>query len=378
MNTNKYSTIFGMDVHARSTTVCAVVRETGETQTKKFSNCPTPAEIASWMQTFPGPHYAAYESGCTGFHLCRELGTLGITCDVVAVSSIARSAEDKKKKNDKRDARRLASEIVKPLSDLSRVWLPDPDLEGARDVGRAYKSAVKSLNAEKKRLMSLLLRNGHIWNERTASGELKKTFTQAYWKWVDSITLASPGANDTLAFYKRSVKDATERVNRAKQILDTSIKDPRYKPYVDALCCLKGVSDIGAYTYTVEIGTFSRFSSGRTLPCWAGITPAERSSADTTRQGHITKAGNTYVRLNLAEGANALLLAKPTDKPLRKGACVSDEVRAHARCGNHRLIERAQTIKQAKKPHNVSKIAIANELIRWIWAIGCMVEEEQK
>ena len=62
---------FGMDVHARTTTVKGVDRSTGETKTKRFDGSPSPEVIASWMQSeFTGPWYAAYESGCTGFHLC--------------------------------------------------------------------------------------------------------------------------------------------------------------------------------------------------------------------------------------------------------------------------------------------------------------------
>ena len=103
---SRYCSTFGMDVHARTTTVKGIDRSTGATATKRFDDVPAPSEIASWMQgEFSGPWYAAYESGCTGFHLCRELRALGIDCDVVAATSIARSDADKKRKNDRRDDR---------------------------------------------------------------------------------------------------------------------------------------------------------------------------------------------------------------------------------------------------------------------------------
>lgn len=94
---------FGMDVHARTTTVKGVDRSTGATAAKRFDDVPAPSEIASWMQSeFTGPWYAAYESGCTGFHLCRELRALGVDCDVVAAGGIARSDADGKRKSDRR------------------------------------------------------------------------------------------------------------------------------------------------------------------------------------------------------------------------------------------------------------------------------------
>ena len=60
---SQYGPLFGMDVHARSTTVRGFDFATGETKVKRFGDCPAPAEIAVWMQDgFAGSHYAAYES----------------------------------------------------------------------------------------------------------------------------------------------------------------------------------------------------------------------------------------------------------------------------------------------------------------------------
>ena len=40
---------FGMDVHARTTTVKGIDRSTGATATRRFDDAPAPLEIASWM-----------------------------------------------------------------------------------------------------------------------------------------------------------------------------------------------------------------------------------------------------------------------------------------------------------------------------------------
>lgn len=49
-----YSTVFGIDSHARTTTVCALVVETGEAETRTFPGNPH-ADIAAWMGRFPQP-----------------------------------------------------------------------------------------------------------------------------------------------------------------------------------------------------------------------------------------------------------------------------------------------------------------------------------
>lgn len=123
----KYSTAFGMDVHLRSTTVCALDADTGEAVTRRFPGNPW-GEIAGWMDGFPGPSLAAYESGYLGFAPQRELAGLGVECAVAAVSKIPRSAADSASKNDRNDAARMAKAIL--AHDISPVWVPSPEVEG--------------------------------------------------------------------------------------------------------------------------------------------------------------------------------------------------------------------------------------------------------
>ena len=123
----KYSTAFGMDVHLRSTTVCALDADTGEAVTRRFPGNPW-GEIAGWMDGFPGPSLAAYESGYLGFAPQRELAGLGVECAAAAVSKIPRSAADSASKNDRNDAARMAKAIL--AHDISPVWIPSPEVEG--------------------------------------------------------------------------------------------------------------------------------------------------------------------------------------------------------------------------------------------------------
>ena len=127
----RYSTAFGMDVHLRSTTVCALDAETGEAVTRRVRGNPW-GEVAEWMSGFPGPSLAAYESGYLGFAPQRELSGLGVDCVVAAVSKVPRSAADLSSKNDRNDAARMAKAILS--HDISPVWVPSPEIEGLRDL----------------------------------------------------------------------------------------------------------------------------------------------------------------------------------------------------------------------------------------------------
>ena len=140
-----------MDVHLRSTTVCALDAETGEAVTRRFRGNPW-GEVAEWMSGFPGPSLAAYESGYLGFAPQRELSGLGVDCVVAAVSKVPRSAADLSSKNDRNDAARMAKAILS--HDVTPVWVPSPEIEGLRDLAAAHDAATARLAAAKQRLLA--------------------------------------------------------------------------------------------------------------------------------------------------------------------------------------------------------------------------------
>ena len=89
---SNYVTAIGLDVHARSIKACALNPMTGEVERASFGY--DPASVAEWALGFESPK-AVYESGVTGFHLCRALRALGLDCAVGAVSKMQRPAADR-------------------------------------------------------------------------------------------------------------------------------------------------------------------------------------------------------------------------------------------------------------------------------------------
>lgn len=104
------TTFVGLDVHARPVKACAFVPETGETIRKSFGY--EPGEIASWVSSLPQSARCVYESGVTGFHLCRELNAMGAACVIGAVSKMHKPAADRGRKTDRRDAQFLAVQLA--------------------------------------------------------------------------------------------------------------------------------------------------------------------------------------------------------------------------------------------------------------------------
>ena len=203
----RYSTAFGMDVHLRSTTVCALDAETGEAVARRFRGNPW-GEVAEWMSGFPGPSLAAYESGYLGFAPQRELSGLGVDCVVAAVSKVPRSAADLSSKNDRNDAARMAKAILS--HDISPVWVPSPEIEGLRDLAGAHDAATARLAAAKQRLLAFLARRGYAYGGTTPAGNPRRYWTYGFLRWLDGIHPADDGGIRALAALRNEVEAADE------------------------------------------------------------------------------------------------------------------------------------------------------------------------
>ena len=373
----KYTTYVGMDVHARSIDAQAMNIETGEHFRKTFTGCPSAADVAEWLAALPQPVYCAYESGCTGFWMARGLNELGFTCDVIAVSTLPKSTKDKQHKCDKLDAKAILREIANPAFDYTTVWIPDEKTEAERDLVRAFRTAVDTAKHAKQRLLAFLQRHGHVWCEKTKTGRPKKAWTRDFDAWLNKIAFQHTSAEKTFEAYRRQVRDACQEVKELKAIVRELAKNCEHKPYIDALVLLKGIEVENAILARVEFGLFSRFDTGRKTSCWLGTIPSNDSSGPTESHGRITKAGNKYLRRALIEGYSGIATWKSGRKAVPEGIGVSGAVQAIAAKANARIYERYTHLRACGVNANKAKVAVVNELVRWIWVIGCAIEKEQ-
>lgn len=304
----RYSTAFGMDVHLRSTTVCALDAETGEAVTRRFRGNPW-GEVAEWMSGFPGPSLAAYESGYLGFAPQRELSGLGVDCVVAAVSKVPRSAADLSSKNDRNDAARMAKAILS--HDISPVWVPSPEIEGLRDLAGAHDAATARLAAAKQRLLAFLARRGYVYGGTTPAGNPRRYWTYDFLRWLDKVRPADDGGIRALAALRNEVEAAAETRDDLLAEYRAAVAAGPLSAEVEALQSIKGCGFALAAAFASEVGDFSRFRSGRQVTAYFGLAPKQRSSADSVRLGGISGAGNALVRKLAVEGVLVLRPGRP-------------------------------------------------------------------
>ena len=174
--------------------------------------------------------------------------------------------------------------------------------------------------------------------------------------------------------YVRAVHEHTERLQRLEQELHDQVKSWRLHPVVDALQALRGVQFMVAVTTVAELGDLTRFDTPRELMSFLGLIPSEYSSGERRRQGAITKAGNTHARRALIEGAWAYRYPAKVSRHLQlrleKQSKVIQDISWKAQV---RLCKRYRTLIARGKHANQVVVAIARELVGFMWAIAKQV-----
>lgn len=359
-------TFFGIDSHARTTTICALVVETGETSTRTFRGNDYGA-MCEWMARFPAPARGVYEAGCTGFVPARLLSEGEVTVVPIAPSKMPTSAESRARKNDRNDAARLAR--LAQARELKEVWVPSEEVEGLRDLMHALDDLKDQRERAFRRCEALLCRHGVVWAERTKTGRPKRSWGSGYWEWLRKVELSDAASQASLLAAIRAADSAREQYDELLREARAIAAASTLAGTVAALQCLKCVSFVTALAFCAEVGDFSRFASGRRVTSYLGLAPSERSSALAVRIGAMSRCGCQLLRSLLVEGA----WAASRGNPARAKACpasVDPRVRERARTLSQRLCERRRSMAARGVAPCKANAATAAELGRFMLFLG--------
>jgi transposase len=302
-----------------------------------------------------------YEAGPCGYWLYRYLTKKDYHCWVVAPSLIPKKAGDRVK-TDRRDAVQLAR--LARSGDLTAVYVPTVEDEAIRDLTRAREDTISDLKDAKFRLKAFLLRQDIRYVGRA-------NWSPAHLRWLSEVVCPTPAQQIVFQEYVRAVNEHTERLQRLEQELQEQVKAWRFHPVVDALQALRGVQFTVAVTTVAELGDLTRFENPRQLMKFLGVIPSEYSTGERRRQGSITKAGNTHARRVLVEGAWAYRYPAKVSRHLQlrleKQPQVIQDISWKAQV---RLCKRYRRLVAKGKHANVVTVAIARELVGFMWAIA--------
>jgi transposase len=247
----------------------------------------------------------AYEASSCGFVLVDEAEAQKVQCRVLAPTKMEKSVEQRKHKNDDRDADDVVEKLrahVLAGNRLPTVWVPDQQTRDDRELIRTRLELTEKQTQLKSQIQMLLKRHGLEKPSGLGAG-----WTQRYRKWLDMLTEAEAlgwGTRQALVSLLRQLKSVEEESERIQQPIEQLSRESRHKPFVDELTQEHGVGLLTAMVYRTEIGYAGRFQRSRQVGKFVGLTPTSHESGQQNdRKGHISRQGPPRLRKMLCQAS---------------------------------------------------------------------------
>jgi transposase len=240
------------------------------------------------------PIKVVYEAGYFGFWLHDLLAEFGAECIVTPPSLIPQQAGNRVK-TDRLDSRKLALYLAKGL--LKRVWVPSPQERAERQVARTRRQLVRDRVRVQQRIKALFRCYGLPLPEHT--GKWSARFVEG----LSRIKFAHRWVEESLRSLLEQYQFFTAQILQQTHLLKKLAETARYQERVKVLRSIPGVGLIVAMELLLELQGVERFGRAEELAAYVGLTPAQHSSAERVRMGHITRAGKKSLRGTLIEAS---------------------------------------------------------------------------
>lgn len=245
----------------------------------------------------------AYEASACGFVLCDEAEAMKIGCSVLAPTKMEKSVEQKKHKNDDRDADDIVERLrghVLAGNRLPTVWIPDRQTRDDRELIRTRLELTEKQTQVKSQIQMMLKRRG--LEKPSCCGA---SWTVKYRRWLEGLKESETqgrGFGQALASLLRQLSFIESEIQRLEEPIEQLAAEPRHQPLIEALTQECGVGRLTALVYRTEIGDAGRFRRGRQVGKFAGLTPTSHESGEQNdRKGHISRQGPPRLRKILCQ-----------------------------------------------------------------------------
>ena len=259
---------------------------------------------------------------CSGAHYwAREFQKFGHTVKLMAPKFVAPyRMGGKQGKNDAADAAAICEAVTRP--NMRFVPVKTVEQHGQLFVHRARQAYVDERTALLNRIRGLLSELGIVMalSANTVRREACKYLEDLHgWcnRVIGDLLSDLDKLDERIAEYDHHIARMAKEDGRARQLMN-----------------LSGVGPITASAIIATIGNGNGldFKCGRQFSAWVGLTPSQHSSGGKAKLGRITKAGDSYLRRMLVQGARSMLLrAKNKEDAVSRWAVQLQERRGYWR-----------------------------------------------
>ena len=267
---------------------------------------------------YPGANYqVAYEAGFCGFGIQRSLQHSGLRCIIVNPADVPSSDKDKKRKNDRIDARKISRELSK--GELKGIYVPAVEMEHARTLVRQRTRLVQDQTRCKNRIWHLLMFSGLKLNAdstgRHWSGRLLETLRQMACE-TRSLRYALDTAIEEYLQVRKLLSHTTKQVRALWEW-----EQPFFVTTQKLLQTIPGIGIVNAMIIMTELQDMRRFKTLDNLCSYVGIVPDTATSGQNEIVKGITHRSNEYLRPAIVESSWSIIRKDPAMTMLYKKYC---------------------------------------------------------
>jgi len=212
-------------------------------------------------------------------------------------AAAVRSKRVRKQKTDRQDAQLLLNLMLEGR--FPRIWVPEADNRDLRQLLWHRHRMVQM----RTRVMNQL----HVLALNEGVRRKKALWRPAGRCELESLVLA-PWASRRRQDLLELLDQLTGKIQELSRALEEEVEK---REVARRLMTHPGVGPLTALAFELVIGTPARFRCGKQIAGYLGLAPAEESSGDRRRLGHISKQGNSLVRFLLVEAAQVSVRSQP-------------------------------------------------------------------
>jgi transposase len=197
----------------------------------------------------------------------------------------------RKQKTDRQDAQHILKLLLK--DDFPKIWVPSWENRDLRQLLWHRHRMVQTRTRIMNQLQAVAINEGVRYK--------KRLWRDAGRKQLESLRLPQWASRR-----RQDLLEVLDRINPTIAELTQAIEDEAEKcSEARRLMTHPGVGALTAVAFVLIIGEANRFSCGKQIASYLGLVPAEDSSGERRRLGHISKQGNSLLRFLLVEAAQA-------------------------------------------------------------------------
>lgn len=271
-----------------------------------FSQNPDPELLSRYFKkNYPGAEVkVVYEAGFCGFGIQRSLTELGIECIVVNAADVPSSDKERKRKDDKRDARKLRRELSD--GELKKgIYIPTVEMEQARSLVRERHRLVQDQTRCKNRIWHLLMFSGMDLEMEQKRWSLK------FMKELENVPCQTVYLRTALNLALEEYKQIRTIIAQATLAIRKIALQPPFSQLQPYLQSINGIGLLTGMVLQTEIQDMYRFRTIDSLCDYAGFVPDISNSDQRNVVKGITHRRNEFLREAIIESSWVLIRKDP-------------------------------------------------------------------